>query len=1046
MRPIQLTMSAFGPYADIETIDFKKLNDRNIFLITGPTGAGKTTIFDGIAYAIYGKTSGSDRDQEHIRSDFAKEDILTYVELTFQLHGKEYYIKRIPKQYKKKTRGEGYTEQKSDAELKIIGENKIYTGVLEVDHKIKEVIGLTYEQFRQIVMIPQGEFRELLLAGSKERQEIFRKIFGTSVFKEIQNQLYEMSKKVTSEITRLIEERKTNIKNIYVGENEALSQMIVSETTNMHAFEEALQNQVQQDKEEEKVLARKVKILEEVCNRLRKDINEATENNQKFQKKSEIEEEKKQLEEKKEEIHLYQEKVNKSRKTLSLKGLEDNYLGNIEKTERKKKEIESLHKTLHEVEEALKDAEKKLLDEENKQGERQALMNTTVIYKGYIDKVKSYEDKKNHYDGLQNTLKKMVASVAAKKRDVETVKNNIKSLHLQLEEVRKASKTSVVLVRDLEKKETLYKKLNQFQPLLEELDTIRKQCKEQMKQKTKNQQQYQEQKVKLQEMQQNFYKGYAGFLAKELKKAHPCPVCGSQHHPNPAKMIENVPTQEVLQKEEEVLRLLDENYRKSYEMLEQLMAKGAAQKHRVDGMKMEIQEIIESDISGLEKEALTSFIKDKLKALGEEILLLRQQCKVLEEQQKREEVLTLELAQKNELLEEEEKQLEIISENHTKLYGEVQKEISIIETIEKELPEDIRTHRKLQDKIAAVVNKYELMEKAFQDAKEGFQQCKEKKTSLLKEKSIKEDDLKEMTIECSELQKKLEEEIIALGFKDQEDYFSAKLTEGEIEALDKKIKEYNESVKSNEDRYREIIEALKGSEVVDIKEIENTLKEKEEEKNNLNTKRTEVFARIKHNADITRNIQRINDAIGKQEKHYSVIGDLAKVARGDNREKITFESYVLAAYFDDIIEAANLRLGKMTGNRYEMSRIKEKGKGNAQSGLEIEVFDNYTGKARHIKSLSGGEKFEASLSLALGLADVVQSYAGGISLETMFIDEGFGTLDTKSLDSAIECLLELQNSGRLVGIISHVQELKDRIPTRLEIEQGVGGSKTRFIV
>ncbi|AKL94046.1 DNA repair exonuclease subunit C [Clostridium aceticum] len=1046
MRPIQLTMSAFGPYAEVESIDFTRLNGKNIFLITGPTGAGKTTIFDGIAYAIYGKTSGSDRDQEHIRSDFANEDTLTYVELTFQLHGKKYYIKRIPKQYKKKTRGEGYTEQKSDAELKIIEDNKIYTGVLEVDHKIKEIIGLTYEQFRQIVMIPQGEFRELLLAGSKERQEIFRKIFGTNIFKEIQIQLYERAKKIASEVTRLTEERRTNIKNIYVGECEELSQLISTETINVSLLEETLTNQIQRDKEEEKKLTKEIEGLEEACTALHKKINEALKNNEKFQRKLEIEQEKMKLQEKEGVIRLYIEKVSKGRKALNLKGLEDSYLNNIDKVEKRKGEIENLYIVLKEAEKTLENAEKILMEEESKQEQRQTLMNQAIIYKGYTDKVKVYEEKQGHYAALQSSLETSLSNVNRKKQDVEMIKSKIKSLHLEAEGIRKATKDAGVLVRDLEKKEALQKKLKQFQPLLQELDRIRKQCNKQIEEKNQMKKRYEDQKAKLQEMQHKFYKGYAGLLAKDLKEEDSCPVCGSHHHPNPAKMIEDVPTQEMLQKEEEKLKILEENYRISYEEFQRLMGSGTAQKRQVEDQKVEIQEIIEVDISAFEKEALTGFIKEKLKLLSKEIDALRQRCEALEEQQNRQEELIIEAEQKTETLAKEEKQLETILEQYTKVYGEVQKETTTIETLEKELPEEIRTQKKLQDKITTIVSEYNLMEKALHDAKEQFLKNKERNTSLLKEKVIKEEDLKEIKMECGQLQKKLKEEIIALGFEDEEAYRIAKLAEDQIETLEKEIKTYDGNVKSNEDRYKEIIEGLKDLKVVDINVIEDELGKKTEEKSSLTTKSTEVFARIKHNTDISINIKKINEAIKKEEKNYSIIGELAKVAKGDNSEKITFESYVLAAYFDDIIEAANIRLGKMTGNRYEMSRIKEKSKGNAQSGLEIEVFDNYTGKSRHIKSLSGGEKFEASLSLALGLADVVQSYAGGISLETMFIDEGFGTLDTKSLDNAIECLLELQSSGRLVGIISHVQELKDRIATRLEIQQEIGGSKTKFIV
>lgn len=207
-----------------------------------------------------------------------------------------------------------------------------------------------------------------------------------------------------------------------------------------------------------------------------------------------------------------------------------------------------------------------------------------------------------------------------------------------------------------------------------------------------------------------------------------------------------------------------------------------------------------------------------------------------------------------------------------------------------------------------------------------------------------------------------------------------------------------------------------------------------------------MFSRLDNNIKTLKEIKKLNEKISEKEDDYKIIGELARISNGDNDERITFERYVLAAYFDEIIAAANIRLSKMTGGRFLLSRKEEKGKGRRQEGLELEVFDNYTGKARHVKTLSGGESFKASLSLALGLADVIQSYAGGISLDTIFIDEGFGTLDPESLDNAIETLVELQNGGRLVGIISHVPELKERIDSILEIIPTKEGSKARFII
>ena len=241
-------------------------------------------------------------------------------------------------------------------------------------------------------------------------------------------------------------------------------------------------------------------------------------------------------------------------------------------------------------------------------------------------------------------------------------------------------------------------------------------------------------------------------------------------------------------------------------------------------------------------------------------------------------------------------------------------------------------------------------------------------------------------------------------------------------------------------------EELKDKEHIDIDLIIKSLNEKENELRELNSKEKKIFSRLTSNKDTLKLIIKISDKIKEDESEYNVIGELSELANGNNLERITFERYVLAAYFDDIIKAANRRLSKMTNERYALKRKAEKGKGTKQSGLELEIIDAYTGKERHVNTLSGGEGFKASLALALGLADVIQSYAGGVHIETMFVDEGFGSLNPESLDGAINALMDLKNLGRLVGIISHVDELRERIEARLEVSLGKSGSRAKFIM
>jgi exonuclease SbcC len=272
------------------------------------------------------------------------------------------------------------------------------------------------------------------------------------------------------------------------------------------------------------------------------------------------------------------------------------------------------------------------------------------------------------------------------------------------------------------------------------------------------------------------------------------------------------------------------------------------------------------------------------------------------------------------------------------------------------------------------------------------------------------------------------------------------MREEDIKQLEKAILLYRQGLTSLKDRLSKAVTDTESLAEVSIEKLKIELSEVRADETALEEKVKIIYSRIKHNTKILKEIEEINKAIFNDEEKYAVIGELSRVANGDNSERISFERYVLAAYFDEIISAANIRLSKMAGGRFILKRKEERGKGRKQEGLELEVFDNYTGKSRHVKTLSGGESFKASLSLALGLADVVQAYAGGISLDTMFVDEGFGTLDPESLDNAIQCLIDLQKGGRLVGIISHVPELKERIDVRLEITPAKEGSKARFVI
>ncbi|MGI6449167.1 MAG: SbcC/MukB-like Walker B domain-containing protein [Desulfitobacteriia bacterium] len=433
----------------------------------------------------------------------------------------------------------------------------------------------------------------------------------------------------------------------------------------------------------------------------------------------------------------------------------------------------------------------------------------------------------------------------------------------------------------------------------------------------------------------------------------------------------------------------------------------------------------------------------ELKTVLAELAAEMKQLEILKD---KETALRRQMAKDNSRLTDLESRLRELAGREKDLYSQVAKFQGLIKAIEEDLPASVRTPADLEKELAKTQKLYNDLKKALDEAVEHLKECREAQLTADANKKHALQNKNEAEISVQKALAGYQENLSQAGFRDEKEYCSAKMTPSQIAEIEKAINEYKESLKSASDNLERILKEVQGLSYTDTGVLEQQLLAIQQEKQKVTDQKTVIRSRLDHNQKMLTSILSLNKEIEDKEKEYALVGDLASTARGNNSQKLTFERYVLAAYFNDIIAAANIRLQKMTCGRYAMSRIAEKGKGAAQSGLELEVFDYYTGRARHVKTLSGGESFKASLALALGLADVVQSYAGGVNLDTMFVDEGFGTLDPESLDNAINCLIELQQSGRLVGIISHVPELRACIDARLEVEAYKDGSTAKFCI
>ncbi len=808
---------------------------------------------------------------------------------------------------------------------------------------------------------------------------------------------------------------------------------------------EALKHYIEDDKINKKVMDKRLQGMEESVDKIKNEITLGIEINNSFKAKNSIEEEKSELEAQKEVMDLKVGSLKNAKNARNIKSEEESFFNNGKSAAEREKAKKTIETSIKEKEKELKLSQENYEKLQEKSEKGNTILSEIAIFKGYYDKVASYEEKKVTVNGLEIKLSRCEKEKNSKKMDIENRdKRSTENLH-KLEKSRNAALEFLKLSSELEVKKNIYNKLGKLLLQLEKLDKIRAEYKATSVENKKFGLLYHGEKKEYEKSQWDFIKGIAGKLAEDLKEGEPCPVCGSVHHVKKAKNADATLSEEELKLKAENLEKTFNLFNENSKSLERFRAEGEAQKNIVDNTKDELAVTYDS-LESLEKMELTAFVRKSIVNIKSQLDEMKKKYKKLDEQQKLVDKLQLDYEENNKIITEDRLSLEGLNVSYTEIFGEVQGEKRVIRELENELPENIRTRESLKLKIDELTKEHRKITKALETAQKSLENCKIEHSNLLRDMAISEIELEKATVELEKSKVQFNKKIKVAGFNNMEEFLKSKLSEGDIENLEKKIKEYSEKVKSNADRYRDVLIRLNEKNIIDIEALNEKLKVKNEEKHKYDEINTKLYSRIDHNESILKNVLNLNTNIEKIETKYRNIGELSNVANGKNSEKLTFERYVLASYFDEIIDAANMRFSKMTGNRYEMSRIKERGKGAAQSGLEIEVFDNYTGRYRHIKTLSGGESFKASLSLALGLSDVVQSYAGGISLDTMFIDEGFGTLDTESLDNAIQCLIDLQNTGRLVGIISHVQELKDRIDARLEIQTDSQGSTTKFIV
>jgi len=900
MKPLQLIMSAFGPYKDETLIEFESLGNSGIFLITGDTGAGKTTIFDAISFALYGVVSGSNKEIDSLRSNFSNDDVKTYVKLKFFHKGKEYIVTREPAYVKPKKNGSGTTKNIASASLEY--DDKIIAKVNEVTSKIEEILGITAKQFKQISMLAQGEFIKVLFADSKERIEIFRRIFETDIFDRITMKLGFLASENRKKLEDLKTEFFTNLNNIIWKDKPAIALTLDSKNVNEPVIQEILElleKEVDTNREEYKNVEDELKKIEKEYKKIEDEIKVQQEFNNKIELYCKLIGEKDNLISKEKEIEELNEFLNKNDKIIAtVKPKEEKYNFTV-------KEIEKINAGLKRVIELIQIGEEKEKQNQSREEKAKELKIFAETYKEELENKINLEQKINKI--------KMIEQISSQK----------------------------------DKFEIEYKKV---------------------------QKEFNEIENKYKEEDEKFFIEQAGILADKLEEGKPCPVCGSKEHPHKAKKSDEVLTKVELDK-----------------------LKGQVEK------ELKKRDKIRNDIIAI-KSRFDTLIQEFIEKSDEEIDLVRY---------------------KNEL-----------SNN----YKDLVQKINLLKlNFDKEINEISK-------------KKYNIEKFNFDEFYEEFsKQLKEEANELIKQKTNKEiyeKQLKEKNKELQKNQKDYEKSYQSLGFESELDYKANILSSVEIKNKKRQIEKYKENVTANKVQIKNIEKDVKGKEIVDLSEKIEKMNGLSEEIKNQKRLQQSLHLIYESNTRMNRFLKQTSKDLILQIQRMGVVEDLAKTANGSlsGKRKIKFEEYVQATYFDMVIFEANKRLVNMTDNRYLLIRKESSEKISDKIGLDLEVIDNYNGKKRDVKSLSGGEAFKAALSLALGLSDVIQTYSGGVVVDTLFIDEGFGTLDVESREQAINTLLQLAGNNKLIGIISHVSELKERIDKKIVVTKSQNGSRIEIVV
>jgi len=1041
MKPITLKMTAFGPYAKQVHLNFKEgLQTQDIFIITGPTGAGKTTIFDAICYALYGETSGASRKGEDLRSDFSATVALkTEVEFIFSVKDKLYRIVRAPKQKQRKKRGSGMTEVPAAIEFcELDSEREPLTKDQEIRQEINQILGLNVDQFRKIVMIPQGDFKEFLYANTTNKEELLRKIFGTDLFKAIQEQLHDRATFLKANVAQIMNAIQAELAVLNIAEDLELQHLIQS-NSRLGVIFAAVKRRIEEFDEKEGKWKERLMRLDKELQEIQKKRQEAIRINELFQKQEKATQYLITLEHQLPEVKEKEQVLLAAQLAGELLSLENEVCKQetvwrqlnqqLQKTTQKLIEVQNEFVLVNKCYDAIAELkqEVKLLIKQESQ--------LTL----YHQDVKKLNDHQRNLWVLKQRKERLDHSLQQNRilaEQIETQLSPLEDVQKKLEQLKEQGfKLQLAIPQTEGHLQAVHAACEQSESLQRSL----KNCMQLKKQFDAQSQKLSSKRENYEHQGRLFIKAAAIRLANNLQIGQACPVCGSTEHPNPSK------TNEFILTERELNQLRDELDQSRIEV-QSCWEKFTALEMKVEEEKRALNqscELIKQQQPQLEHVDLTRELLGNLKAQWESTVV-EQEMKLKDithrqQQLQREVQQLLQLKETYQLLKDERSQLEKEAQEHEVQYLTYQE---TLKSMIARIPESYQDLNTLETKLKHLQLKRSEYEENICQSEADYQKVSQNLTVLETTKTHLQQQIEQSEKGLHEARVAWEVSMFK-SFPSPEHYQLAKRSKEQIQQLIEDIQAYQQEVHTTNHFLEQLALDLEGKEQQNLTAITQMILELEQQRETIRQEMTHVHLQCQHYQQVLTSATKKYQKVQQQEEQYGVVGELAELANGRTAGKMSFETYVLSSYFDEVLTAANQRLMKMSSGRYYLLR-REEVRGGGRKGLDLDVYDSHTCKKRPVNTLSGGESFKASLALALGLSDTVQQNAGGIQLDTMFIDEGFGTLDSDSLEQAIDILMDLQDYGRLIGIISHVNELKERIPAKLVVKASPEGSTAHF--